>query len=489
MFLKNIGFLLQIGLVTLALAVITASEVEAHNQKHLNSQTVDNNTVLEEESWKKYGKEVTKEEKQGTDKYIENEEKMRQQKENVSNHVKEYQYNEQSVLEKEDKELQLREEKNLKTKHSDKREHLNMDTNPKQDESEVSELHDDVEKRYKEEEDGQLKAKTQTNEAGGPIQEVKKPGSQEKQPDEQEAQNNGHENSEQSQHVGRLSEGYRVTEPERDEEHRAETQSGFNYLLSHHEDGTGHNLQHAFKSFQDTSLSEHYGVQAHTLTHKGPVPQHLPVNIPEGRHIPHVAAHPVEKTALYPSKQHVTHPVTVHATLHTPVPYTLYKPVPYPVKVPVARPYFFHLPVEKQVPFPVHVRVPAPQSYTVHVPKQYALLVDKQVPAPYPIRLEAPVSQPYPVNVEVPVPAHRPQPQPLKVPVDGSIPVPVETSYPVTVGKEVHYPVEKNVPYAVKVRSIEEENYIVGNNQKLKRGENNCYKKGYNWAALTDTDV
>lgn len=456
----------------MALAVIIMAEEGTHTEKKLNSQTMKEDTTFEDESSTKDEKLEIKEEQQEREKQTENEEEICQHRKNVSKYEEECKHNEQSVLENKDKGLQSQGEENTKTQPADKEKHFNADINPKEGEVEVSELHHYVKEWRKEEEGEETKGNKHKNETGEGIRQVKKSGSLEEQSDQQEAQNNRLENRQQTQHLGHLSEGYRVTEPEHDEEHPAESQRGLNYLSNYHEDHNGHNLQYASKIFEHSFLSGHYGVQAHTLTDKYPVPQNFPVYIPEGKH----ASYPVVKTVSYPTRQHVSRPVPT--IVHEPVPYTVYKPIPFPVKVPVARPYFVHVPVEKRVPFPVHVKVPVPQPYAVHVPKPYAVLVEKKVPAPYPVRVEVPVSQPYPVEVKVPVPVDRHVPVPVKVPVERPIPVPVEKPYPVVFQKEVHYPVEKKVPYPVKVRSEREQTSRA--HSEAEQGDNYCYKEREN---------
>lgn len=466
--LINNGFLFQISVIILAIAVTIIAGDGTQTETHLNSQTEKQDTILEEESRKKDGKQVMKEEKQEINMHIENDEKICQHKRNVSECEEDYHDNEQL-----NKGIQLQEGKNMKTQHINKEQHLNVSIKPKYGEAEVSELHHGAKEGVKEGNDGELKERKRINEDSGPTQQVKKPFPLEEDTDEQAAQNNELENLQQGQHVDRLSEGYQVKETVHEEEHGVESRSGFNYLFSYHEDHTGHNLQPASKSFEDTSFGKRYVIQTSTLTDKDPAPHKFPVYIPEEKHVPY----PVQKTAPYPIKQHVSHPVPVpvSATLHKQVPYTVYTPDPYPVKVPAARPYFVPVPAQKKVPFSVHVRVPVPQPYTVHVPKRYtvhvpkryAVLLEKQVPATYPVRVEVPVSQPYPVNAKVPVPG--------KVPVDRPVLVPAEKTYPVTVQTDVHYPLQKP-PYPVKVRSVGEQTYI-RESEVEGRADNHCYNK------------
>jgi len=447
-------FLLQteVTILALALVIITAEET-THAEKGANTQAKEEDAKLREESRKEEEislrkEEEVKQQQQEINKLAEEAVNECKQKKNVSEFEEEHQDKKTCIKpQKNEQGHQLQEERN---QHIEKQQRLNVDIKQTQDEAEVLELQHGTKERNNEENDGKLKERKHTSQGDEPLEQKDVLTSLQEHSHQQTAQSSGMENRQQDRHMEYLSDGYRVTEPEHDEEHQAESQTGFNYSFRNHEDQDAHTVHDTFNSLEDSSLSDYYDVHTLTLSDNVHGPQHFPLYTPQERHVPY----PTENTVPHSVKQHAFYPAPV--TVHKAVPYTVHRPVPYPVKVPVERPYPVHVPVEKKIPFAVHVAVPVLQPYTVHVPKPYAVVVEKKVPAPYPVHIEVPVSQPYPVKVKVPVPVpvDRPVPIPVKVPVDRPVPVPVEKPYPVPVEKEIHCHVEKEVPYPVKVRGV-----------------------------------
>jgi hypothetical protein len=397
---------LQIEIViTLAVALIVSAEGRQCNEKDVNSQTLKEGSTLEHVSSEKG--DTLYEKEQETNELAEKEENIL---EHMGKIIEFEGHQEDGEPGKTNQEQQLQDEENRKKQHAGKEKHLQVGMKQTQGEAEASKLQHDAKEINKEENDGEQKEKKHGNREEGTPEQAKNLSSVGKHSDQQTAQNNGLEIRQRDEHVEHPSEGYRVTEPEQDEEHQFVSQSGFNYLFGDH---GGHNLQHGSNIFEGTSLHKHHHAQTITLADKGSLQQHFPVYIQDEKHEPHPAGKPVS----FPFRQLVTRPATIPQTVH--------KHLSYSVKVP----YFLPFPVEKRV----QLRLPVSQKYTVHIPKSYAVLVEKKVPTPYAVRAEVP--QPY-----------------VNVPVDRPVPVPVAEHHPLPVQQQVHSPAEKNLPYPVKVR-------------------------------------